>query len=148
MLLKKKVVKTPKLFFTDTGLLCYLLGIKSIETLSIHPFRGNIFENFIFTELLKQRTNNGKESRIWFWRDNHGTEIDFLLEDENKICCMEAKSGMNFHPAYLKNLVLVKKYYPGIHKRIIVYAGSVERKINEIDLINWRQLNDYVEKEC
>ncbi len=145
---KKKVVKTPKLFFTDTGLLCHLLGIKSIETLSIHPFRGHIFENFIFTELLKQRTNNGKESHIWFWRDNHGTEIDFLLEDENKICCMEAKSGMNFHPAYLKNLVLIKKYYPGIHKRIIVYTGSVERKINEIDLINWRQLNDYVEKEC
>lgn len=136
----KKIVKTPKLFFTDTGLLTYLLGIKSTDTLSIHPFRGYIFENLVYTELLKQRLNFGKENNIWFWRDNHGTEIDFLLEDSAGIKCIEVKSGMNFHRSYLKNLLLIKKYNPLIDRLMVIYNGTIERKVNEVKLINWKNI--------
>ena len=140
----KKIVKTPKLFFTDTGLLTFLLGIKSIETLALHPFRGNIFENLIFTELLKKRLNQGKDGNIWFWRDNHGTEIDFLLEDENSITAIEVKSGMNIHNTYLRNLKLINKYIPLIHKRIMVYNGTMEREIEDVRLINWKNIHKII----
>lgn len=135
----KRIIKSPKLFFIDTGLLTYLLGIISIDTLSLHPSRGNIFENLIFTELLKCRFNSGMESNIWFWRDNHGTEIDFLLEYGDGITCIEVKSGMNFHNSYLKNIQLIKKYTK-INNSFLVYNGTIEREIDESFLINWRNL--------
>ena len=76
----KRLVKTPKLYFYDTGLLCYLLGINTMEQLTTHPLRGNIFENFIISEYLKKKNNCGEEVNLYFWRDQKGHEID-LLED-------------------------------------------------------------------
>ncbi len=134
----KKIVKTPKIYFNDTGLLCHLLGIDSRETLAIHTMRGAIFENLIFSELLKSRNNIGSDQDIFFWRDNHGTEIDFLLEKSTKIYAIEVKSGMNFHDTYLGNLIKYRKYNPNVEKLFLIYDGSIEREINGIQLINWK----------
>lgn len=136
----KQIIKKPKIFFTDTGLLSFLLGIHTVETLSIHPLRGNIFENLVFIELLKHKTNLGKDSEIWFWRDNHGTEIDFLLEKNNELSAFEVKSGMNFHKEYLRNLLLFKKYNHSINNTYLVYNGSIQREIEDIQLLNWKNL--------
>lgn len=134
----KKIVKTPKLYFNDTGLLCSLLGIGNEETLALHPLRGAIFENLIFTELMKYNINIGMNQAIWFWRDNHGTEIDFLLEHNNRFTAIEVKSGMNFHNEYLSNLKKYATYNPNIASQMILYDGSIERSIETTKLLNWR----------
>lgn len=137
----KKVVKSPKLFFTDTGLLCNLLGINSTDALSLHPMRGAIYENLIYTELLKHRLNNGRSGDIWFWRDNHGIEIDFIKEEEDGLTAIEVKSGMNFHDTYLKNLLLFKKYNPSVKNMYLAYDGSMERRLKEINIVNWKNVS-------
>ncbi|NCA86920.1 MAG: ATP-binding protein [Clostridia bacterium] len=137
----KKLVKTPKLFFTDTGLLCQLMGIENMETLAIHAFRGAIFENLIYNELLKSRLNEGKNPDIWFWRNNHGVEIDFIIEEENKQIVIETKSGKNFHDDYLKNLRSYRQFNTDSSRMILVYDGDIERKIDDIQLLNWRSFS-------
>jgi hypothetical protein len=134
----KKIVKASKLYFTDTGLLCHLLGINSKETLAIHPLRGAIYENLIYSELLKNNVNHGNRSNIWFWRDNHGTEIDFLLETGTDITAIEVKSATNFHDDYLSNLLKFRKYTPDIKDMYLVYDGLIERKKDNIHIVNWK----------
>ena len=141
----KRIVKTPKLFFTDTGLLCYLLGINSKETLALHPLRGAIFENLIYTELLKYKTNHGREKNIWFWRDNHGTEIDFLLDESASFRAIEVKSGMNIHDSYLKNLKQYRKYNPELSDMYLIYDGKIEREMGGISIVNWRNITGLLE---
>jgi predicted AAA+ superfamily ATPase len=136
----KKIVKTPKLYFTDPGLLSNLLGINGRELLAVHPFRGNIFENMVFTELLKLRMNAGREINIWFWRDNHGTEMDFILENGKGLTCIETKSGMTFHKSYLRNFGLLRKYIPEIEDMYLAYDGSLERMAEEVKIMNWKNL--------
>lgn len=136
----KKIVKTPKVFFTDTGLLCHLLGIDTTETLAIHALRGVVFENLVFVELLKRSIHNGKEPGIWFWRDNHGTEIDFLLDESARIITIEVKSGMNFHENYLDNLVRYRKYNPDVAGMILVYDGTAERTVSGVSKVNWKNI--------
>lgn len=134
----KKIVKAPKLYFTDTGLLCHLLGINSKETLAIHPLRGAIYENLIYSELLKNNVNHGNRANIWFWRDNHGTEIDFLLEIATDITAIEVKSATNFHDDYLSNLLKFRKYTPDLKDMYLVYDGLIERKKDNIHIVNWK----------
>jgi len=134
----KKIIKTPKLYFADTGLLCYLLGIHSMEDLALHPLRGQIFENLVFNELLKNKLNHGKRGDIWFWRDNHGTEIDFLLEIANELIAYEVKSAKNLHDEYLNNLLKFKKYNPDTEEMYLIYDGRIERKKMNIHIVNWK----------
>ena len=80
--LSKRILKSPKLYFLDTGLLCYLLGIRSTEQLAHHPLRGAIVETFVASELIKNRYNAAQEPSIGFFRDSAGHEIDFVVDDE------------------------------------------------------------------
>jgi predicted AAA+ superfamily ATPase len=89
----KRLVKSPKLYFLDTGLLCYLLRIRSAEDLRHHALRGGIFESHVLAEMIKNRLNPGQEQDIYFWRDSTGLEIDFLLESGDSLIPVEAKSG-------------------------------------------------------
>jgi uncharacterized protein len=88
------MVKSPKLYFLDTGLLCYLLGIRSPSELHSHASRGAIFESLIVSELLKNRLHQGEESDLSFWRDSMGHEIDLLLDLGPSLTPIEIKSGM------------------------------------------------------
>ncbi len=142
----KRIVKTPKLFFTDTGLLCYLLGINSKETLALHPLRGAVFENLIYTELLKYKTNHGHKEDIWFWRDNHGTEIDFLLGESTMLIAIEVKSGMNIQKYYFNNLKQYRKYNPELNDMYLIYDGEIERKKGDVNIINWRNISGLLGK--
>ncbi len=89
----KRLVKSPKLYFLDTGLLCYLLGIGSPAELRLHAARGNVFESFVLSELLKARLHRGDEAALYFWRDAAGHEIDFVIADGEKLTPVEVKSG-------------------------------------------------------
>jgi len=92
----KRLIKSPKLYFTDPGLACRLLGIQTREQLFLNPLRGGLFESFIIAELVKNRLNQGHNPGIWFWRDNTGMEIDCLIEENNKLLAIEIKSGKTF----------------------------------------------------
>ena len=139
----KKIVKSPKLYFTDTGLLTHLLGITSSNTLAVHPLRGAVFENLIYCEILKNTVNLGNKYNIWFWRDNHGTEIDYLLETGPDITAIEVKSASNFHDEYLTNIIKFRKYNPEVKRMYLVYDGAIEREKNNIKIQNWKN-NDYL----
>ncbi len=134
----KKITKAPKIYFTDPGLLCHLLGIHQEKHIALHPLRGAIFETLVFNELLKNKVNRGNEWKIWYWRDNHGTEIDFLLERATELRAIEAKSATNFHDDYFKNLIKFNKYNPDVNEMYLVYDGPLERKKNNIQIVNWK----------
>jgi uncharacterized protein len=134
----KKITKAPKIYFTDPGLLCHLLGIHHEEHIALHPLRGAIFENLVFSELLKNSLNHQMDRNIWYWRDNHGTEIDFLVERAMKITAIEVKSAKNFHDDYFNTLLKFKKYNPDVFEMFLVYDGQLERNKNNIHIVNWK----------
>ncbi len=92
----KRLVKTPKLYFLDTGLLCWLLRIGSPEDLQIHPARGAVFETWVIGEALKHRYHLGLPADVHFWRDNHGLEVDLVFEHAGRLHSVECKSGTTY----------------------------------------------------
>lgn len=94
---QKRVIKSPKLFFTDTGLASFLLGIKSAEQLKTHYLKGSPFENMMLLELLKQRLNHGRSPDLWFFRDSNHNEVDGILEGDH-MQWIEIKSARTFSP--------------------------------------------------
>ena len=90
---RKRLVKTPKLYFYDVGLAARLIGIESVEQMSTHLSRGALFENWVITEYLKRRWNAGKQSNLFFWRSHSGLEVDLVLEQGPGLSPVEIKSG-------------------------------------------------------
>jgi len=105
----KRIVKQPKLYFYDTGVLCSLLDIQSPDQLRSHYLRGNIFETFVVAEYIKQRYHAGVRSNAYFWRDNTGHEIDLLLEDAGSYRAVEIKSGETLAADLSKGLDFFRK---------------------------------------
>lgn len=118
----KRIVKMPKLYFYDTGLALHLLGVESSEQLSYHPFRGNLFENMIIVEFLKKRFNTGKESNLYFWRNNVGNEIDLIIDGVNPIP-IEIKSGQTITTDFYKGLYYWQRLTQ-TKEGYIVYGGD------------------------
>ena len=101
----KRLVKSPKLYFFDTGLACSLLDLKSLEQLDTHYSRGALFENMVINSFVKKAWNEGRETDLRFWRDNQGNEVDLLVYDSAGIpMAYEIKSGATFHPEFFKGL--------------------------------------------
>jgi len=119
--LNKRMVKTPKLYFTDTGLLCYLLGIRSISDLQTYPLRGAVFENFIISEFYKN--NNPLDYKMLFYRDNGGREIDLILEQSGKYKLYEIKYSHTIRPDYFKHMKYMEKAIE-VESSEVIYAGK------------------------
>ena len=105
----KRITKSPKLYFTDTGLCAFLLGIKKIEDLNYHSYRGALFENLVINELLKNRFNAAQRSNLYYFRDSSGYEIDVIINDGTELKAIEIKSGATVSGDYFKNLHFWKK---------------------------------------
>ncbi len=135
----KRAIKSPKVYFYDTGLLCYMLGINSIKELSIHYIYGHIFENLIILEKLKNIWNKRLNEKIYFWRDNHGNEIDLLIDKGLDKVAIEIKSSRTFSKNSLKGLNTFKSIVPTKYnlKTQLIYAGDIEQSVNGHELINW-----------
>lgn len=101
---RKRVVKTPKLYFWDVGVAVRLLGIESAEQLATHPLRGELFENWVVVELQKGRFNRGRKSNLFFWRNNTGLEVDVIAEQAGKLQPVEIKSGATLAPDWLDGI--------------------------------------------
>lgn len=136
---RKRLTKSPKLYFCDTGLACHLLDIESPEQLSRDKMRGHLFENLIVMEALKQRYNKGKESNIFFFRDAKGNEIDLLIREAGELKAIEIKSSQTYAPSFED--VLKKSgslLTTPVSKRAVVYAGNMENAAADIALLNYR----------
>lgn len=100
----KRLIKAPKLHFLDTGLLCWLLGIREVAQLAEHPLRGAIFETFVVSELVKTRLNRGGRPALHYWRDSNGNEVDVIAEAGTKLMPIEIKSGQTIHREFFAGL--------------------------------------------
>lgn len=139
----KRLTKTPKLYFMDTGLACRLLDIETPEQLSRDKMRGALFENFVVTEALKRRYNQGKESNLYFYRDSNQNEIDLLLRKNSGLYGIEIKSSMTYHTDFEKTLKRMDEWVKGpVDGKAVVYAGSLENISGDIKLLNYRNMDD------
>ncbi len=140
---RKRLVKSPKIYFCDTGLACSLLGIESPEQLAFDKMRGHLFENLVVIEMLKRRLNEGKESNLYFYRDSNQNEVDILVDRQTSLEAMEVKSAMTFSPSFEKVLRKVTEWVKlPVSKRTVVYTGSLEDRNGDIQLLNYQNLND------
>lgn len=136
---RKRLTKSPKLYFCDTGLACHLLDIESPEQLSRDKMRGHLFENLIVMEALKQRYNKGKESNIFFFRDAKGNEIDLLILEAGELKAIEIKSSQTYAPSFEDVLKKTGSLLTTpVSKRAVVYAGNMENAAADIALLNYR----------
>lgn len=139
--ISKRLVKTPKLYFVDPGLACYLLDIESAKQLERDKMRGNIFENFIVMECLKHRMNCGKEPNVFFYRDSNGSEIDIMMKQNGAITALEVKSAMTYNKAFDKHIRQLDSWIKiPIATRAVVYTGDFENTAGDIHLINYQHL--------
>ena len=138
----KRLVKTPKLYFVDTGLAAFLLGIRDPQHLSIHSARGALFENFVIGELLKRRYNQGLPSNLFFWRNNAGDEVDLVIEQGEQLIPVEIKSGQTFSSDFLA----------GLHKWMrlagetclaprLVYGGDENMTRSDVLVQSWKTID-------
>ena len=133
----KRLTKTPKLYFYDTGLACYLLGIKNASELTNHGYRGPLFENFIITELLKNRYNKGQRSNLYYWRDSSGNEIDVLIDNGSSQIPLEIKSAATLNMDFFKGLAYWEKL-TGQMGGHLVYSGEGSRSHKNFSVFNWK----------
>ncbi|KNZ31775.1 MAG: ATPase AAA [Methylibium sp. NZG] len=137
----KRLVKTPKLYFLDSGLLCHLLRIASPDDLHAHAMRGAVFETWVVGETLKHRHNLGLPADLYFWRDNHGLEIDLVFEHGSRLHAVECKSGTTYSPSWLeparkwRALVGAAAADP-----VLVYGGDQGHRGADDEVIGWRSV--------
>ena len=137
---RKRIVKTPKLYFYDVGLACRLLGIQEESQIDTHPLRGNLFENMVVADILKTRFNHGVDPQMFFWRDHSGLEIDLIIERGNRLQPLEIKTGETFNLSWLKNLnawyLLAKAKST---KPTLCYGGNWSGIRSDVHIHNWHQ---------
>ena len=136
----KRLVKTPKLYFYDTGLAAYLLDIRDARQLETHPARGALFESLLVCEWLKHRFNQALPANAFFWRDNVGNEIDLLLDHGRSLQPIEMKSGQTPSGDYFGPL---RKWLgwagPRARRPAVVYGGSRAMEVDGVRLLGWRE---------
>ena len=141
--LRKRLVKMPKLYFYDTGLVCWLLGIRQSEHLRSHPLRGPIFETWIVSEALKHRSNRGLTGGLWFYRDRNGAEIDLVVNQPAGLTLVEAKSSTTASSSLFDGARRARRHIAGTTRDCdvaVVYGGDRFQQRTEGRLIPWRML--------
>ncbi len=140
----KRLIKTPKIYFYDTGLLCYLLKIRRQEELLEHSMRGAIFENWIITERLKSFFNAGEEPPFYYWRDTKGHEVDLVLDSGGPLYPVEMKSSRTFNAEFIKNIKYLQRLQGVSVKRPpfgeCVYAGDETFDFEEFLVRSWKDV--------
>lgn len=135
----KRLVKTPKLYFYDTGLACSLLDIRSPEQVSTHFLRGGLFENLIINDFIKKSYNKGEAPNLTFWRDSTGNEVDLLRTIEGKQYAYEIKSGATYSSDFFKNISKWAKLSGATPEQCsVIYNGDKDMKTSLGNVISWR----------
>ena len=137
----KRLIKSPKLYFLDTGLLCYMLRIRSPEELRLHSSRGAIFESFVVSELLKNSLHHGQEPDLYFWRDATGHEIDVLVERGQELVAVEIKSAQTVAEDFFSGIDFWRKLVGDAEApAALVYGGDRSFRRRGVTVISWSSL--------
>ena len=140
----KRLVKTPKLYFLDVGLMSWLMGVQDAQSLATHASRGAMFETFVISELVKDRFNAGRPADFYFWRDNVGHEVDVVYEGPGGLQAIEIKSGSTFAPDWP---AAAQKWrgFSGDEapSPIIVYGGEGEFEREACRVLGWREFREF-----
>lgn len=138
----KRVVKSPKYYFTDTGLLAFLLGIENPAQVARDPLVGQLFENLVILEALKLRANQGKLPELYFYRDSNGNEADLLLPQGRNLHIFEIKSASTYSDKLLKSLRRIAGLSPSINRASLIYAGEPLEFSDGIDACRYDNLQE------
>jgi hypothetical protein len=149
--LRKRLIKTPKLYFYDSGLLCFLLGIRDSEQLRHHPMRGAVFESWVVSEVLKVHHHRGVSPNVFFFQDRRGLEVDLIVErGGHEITAVEIKSGATLAGDFLKSLdslseTLAEARGPEV-ERVLVYGGEQPSTRRGVRIVPWGQLDRWARR--
>ena len=143
--LRKRLVKMPKLHFYDSGLVCWLLGIREPEQLRSHPLRGAIFESWVISEIVKHRTNRGETRSLSFYRDRSGAEVDLVIEHPEGLTLVEAKAAQTPSSTLFRGALRVQGHFrvkTPIPEVVVVYGGDAFQARSAGRLIPWRRVEE------
>lgn len=137
----KRLVKSPKLYFSDVGLACWLLGLRSAEQVARDPLWGSLFENFVVMEALKDRFNQGDNSPIYFYRDSTGHEVDLLVPESGRFRAIEIKAGATVNADYFRGLTqFAKAHGDQMEAGCVIYGGLSSQHRSVWPVWSWRTL--------
>ena len=142
----KRLIKMPKLHFYDTGLACWLLGIRDVAQLDVHPLRGAIFESWVVSEIIKQRCNRGESNGVYFFRDKSGLESDVLVQGRKTLKLVEVKAGQTISSDWAANaqkiMGMFAKTKQGV-SCVVVHGGTERQERNGVTYLPWNAIQDY-----
>ncbi len=139
----KRLIKAPKMYFIDTGLAAWLMGIDTRTQMQRDPLRGHLFENLIVMEALKAKLNQGKDPRLFFYRDSHGNEVDLIIQNDNQLMPVEIKSSQTWHRSFLKGIDYFKKLLGNrALNGTVVYGGDESRATENYRLRSYKSFNE------
>jgi len=137
----KRLIKRPKLYFYDTGLVAYLLGIKEQDQLATHYLRGSLFENLILSDFMKQIFHSGQKPMLYFYRDSNKNEIDCIYETAGQLQLIEIKSGKTISQEFSKGITNFQKMASeSVHNSMVIYGGSQKQHRNGINYLPWHEI--------
>lgn len=142
---RKRLVKMPKLHFYDSGLACWLLGIRTVEQLHSHPLRGAIFESWVVAEITKHRVNRGESSGLSYYRDRDGAEADAVIERPERLTLVEAKSSQTASPSLSAGARRVVGHLDQPSRpceAVVVYGGKEAQTRTDARLVPWSSLHE------
>lgn len=141
----KRLVKSPKLYFYDTGLVAHLLGVRKPEQLVNSPYKGPLFENFIILEMMKAHINRSIDCEMYFWRDNHGNEIDLILESGPNVSCIEIKASSTVKQDYIDKLHYLdgREASLNISHYLAMMIGNTQYRSSET-ILSWKDCSSLV----
>ena len=140
----KRLIKSPKLYFYDTGVACSLLGITSSKTLITHSARGGIFESWIISEIKKKFFNIHRTAPLYYWKNNQGIEIDLIIENLEQLIALEVKSSKTFNKSFLTNLDHFHQFAEtDICSQYLIYGGLSQQgqRIGKTQILSWKELH-------
>jgi predicted AAA+ superfamily ATPase len=139
---KKRIIKSPKLYFFDTGVAAHLLGLKQSEDLSKPALRGALFENLIMSEIQKQNYHLNQLKEYWFWRDSNGHELDLMEKHANEFDIFEIKSTRTINPKLVEGLNYFDKITDGrVKSKTLIYGGDETQDRSQFKVRNWKSLS-------
>ncbi len=129
--LGKRLVKSPKVYFTDTGLLCYLVGLRDAEHAAVGPMGGAIFENLVVAELFKTSLHRGQEPGLYFWRTAAGSEVDLVIESQSRLIPIEIKASATPRPEMAREIAAFRRDFDRAGNGYVIHAGQMALPLGE-----------------
>jgi predicted AAA+ superfamily ATPase len=137
----KRITKNSKLYFYDTGLLCFLLKINDASSLKISAYKGSLFENYVINEFIKQQFHQNRMFDYWFWRDAVGHEVDFIWKNTEKLNLVEIKASETIVPEMFNGLTYLEKFIPDlVSSKTIVHTGLFDQNRTAGKVLSWKNI--------